>query len=174
MTTSYAVGQRVTASLLQDLADNTVNRPLVRLIATSTQSLTDNTGAPIAFGAGSTVIDTHGFHDEVTNNTRVTPTRAGYYRAWGKVCYGARGDYATLQTSIRLNGSDQVGNERLGPNTTNTTRGGNGGPIMVLCNGTTDYIELAAIQDNVANVAVSTNAGGSSASYLEVEFVRPA
>lgn len=174
MTTSYAVGQRLTASLLQDLADNTVNRPLVRLVATSTQSLTDNTGAAIAFGAGSTVIDTHGYHDESTNNSRVTPQKAGYYRAWGKVAHGARSDYATLQTTIRFNGVDQIGNERVGPNATSTTRTGAGGPVTLLCNGTTDYIELGAIQDNTANAAQSTSVGGSTTSYLEVEFVRPA
>lgn len=174
MTTSYAVGQRLTASLLQALADNTVNRPIVRLVATATQSLTDNTGTAIAFGTGSTIIDTHGYHDETTNNTRVTPTKAGYYRAWGRVHVGFRTDYATIQASIRFNGTDQSGNDRVGPNNTNSSRTAGAGPVMLLCNGTTDYIELAAIQDNTANAAQNTNAGGSSTSYLEVEFVRPA
>jgi hypothetical protein len=174
MTTTYAVGQRLTASLLQALADSTVNKPIVRLIATSTQSLTDNTSTAIAFGAGSTIIDTHGYHDEVTNNTRVTPTKAGYYRAWGIVAYGSRTDYATLQSVIRFNGTDQVGNHRLGPNATSTPRGASAGPIIVLCNGTTDYIELGGLQDNVANAAQATTSSGSTNSYLEVEFVRPA
>lgn len=174
MTTTYAVGQRLTTSLLQYLADNTVNKPLVRLVAVATQSLNDNTSTAIAFGTGSTVIDTHAYHDEVTNNTRVTPLKAGYYRAWGTVSYGSRTDYATLQSVIRFNGVDQVGNNRIGPNATSTPRSATAGPVTLLCNGTTDYIELGALQDNTANVAQTTTSSGSSNSYLEVEFVRPA
>ena len=175
MTISYAVGQRLTASLLQTLADYTVNRPIVRLIATATQNLTDNTGAAITFGAGSTVIDTHSFHSESVNTSRVTPTVAGYYKAWGTAAYAGQADNdpITLQTAVRFNGVDQVGNVRVGPNTTNTPRGVAAGPVILLCNGTTDYIELSALQDNTDNDTTATTSSGSTNSYLEVEFVRP-
>ena len=175
MTITYAVGQRLTAEVLQQLADYTVNRPLVRLVATSTQNISDNTGTTIQFGTASTVIDTHGFHSETVNNTRVTPTIAGYYRAWGTIAHGSRTDYATIQSSIRLNGVDQIGNTRLAPNSTSdSARSGSAEPITVLCNGTTDYIELGTIQNNTANVTQATTASGSTCSYFEVEFVRPA
>lgn len=173
MATTYAVGQRITATLLQALADATVNRPIVRLIATATQSLTDNTSTAIQFGTGSTIIDTHGYHSEVTTNTRVTPQIAGYYECNGVVANGARTDYASIQTVIRFNGTDQPGNQRQGPNATSSPRSA-GAQGTFLMNGSTDFLELGGLQDNVANAAQATTASGSTTSYFEVVFVRPA
>jgi hypothetical protein len=173
MTTTYAVGQRLTAAMLQSLADYTVNRPLVRLVAAATQSLTNNTSTAIQFGTGSTSIDTHGYHSEVTNNSRVTPLVAGYYRAYGVVAYGARTDYTSLQSVIRFNGTDQAGNQREGPNATSSPRGVPAEGEF-LCNGSTDYLELGGLQVNGAAAAQVTTSSGSTTSYFEVEFVRPA
>ena len=171
MTTTYAVGQRLTAALLQDLADKTLNRPFVRLVAAATQNLTNNTSTAIQFGTGSTSIDTHGYHSEVTNNSRVTPLIAGYYRATGLVAYGNSSTYTSLQTVIRFNGTDQAANERHGPNTTLSPRGVHAEGTF-LCNGTTDYLELGGLQ--VSGGTVATTSSGSTTSYFEVEFLRPA
>lgn len=171
MTTTYAVGQRLTAALLQDLADSTVNKPVVRLIATATQNLANNTSVAIAFGAGSTITDTHAYHSEVTNNTRVTPLKAGYYRATGAVAVSQSTAAPTLQAVIKFNGTDQAGNRRSGPNATTSPRSEDAEGTF-LCNGSTDYLELAGLQNSGGTIA--TTASGSTTSYFEVEFVRPA
>jgi hypothetical protein len=171
MTTTYAVGQRLTATVLQSLADYTINRPIVRLIATATQNLTNNTSTAITFGASSTIIDTHSYHSESSNTSRVTPLIAGYYRAMGVVAHGGSASYTTLQSVIKFNGVDQAGNQRQGPNATNSQRGVPAEGVF-LCNGSTDYLELAGLQASGGTVA--TVASGSTTSYFEVEFVRPA
>lgn len=174
MPVSYAVGQRFTAATLQALADYTINRPLVRLVSVATQNLTDNTAAAIAFGTGSTLIDTHGYHSESINNTRITPVLAGYYKIFGLVAYGSATTLLSLQTVIRLNGVDQPGNTREGPNATSSPRGTPAGPITLFCDGLTNYIEIAGLQDNSGGTTIATTSSGSTVSYLEVEFLRPA
>jgi hypothetical protein len=174
MSITYAVGQRISAATLQALADYTVNRPLVRLVSTAAQNLADNTATSIAFGTGSTLIDTHGYHSESTNNTRVTPVLAGYYEIFGLVAYGAATTLLTLQTVIRLNGVDQPGNTRQGPNATSSARSTAAGPITLFCDGLTNYIEVAGLQDNSGGTTIATTSGGTTVSYLEVKFLRPA
>jgi hypothetical protein len=170
---TYAVGQRWTAVLAQQLADYTVNRPLVRLVAQSAQSISDNTHTAVTFGVGSTVVDTHGYHSETVNSSRVTPLIAGWYKVSGGYATSARADYVTLQASLRLNGSNIASDHRTGPNATSTTRGISVGPIYVELNGSTDYVEIGAYQDNTANAAANTAVSGSTTSTLQVEFVRP-
>lgn len=174
MSTTYAVGQRLTATILQALADATVNRPLVRLVATATQNLTNNTSTAITFTTSSTIIDTHAYHSETVNTSRVTPLIAGYYRAQGAVAFGARTDYTTLQSLIKFNGTDQSGNRRSGPNTAASQPRSEDAEGLFLCNGTTDYLELAGLQVNVATATQATSSSGTTTSYFEVEFVRPA
>ena len=174
MSTTYAVGQRLTAAMIQSLADYTINRPLVRLTQAAAQSISDNTHTALTFGTGSTLIDTHGYHSESTNNSRVTPLLAGVYAVSGGYSTSARTDYASLQASIRLNGTNLASDNKMGPNATSANREVVVGPVFVQMNGTTDYVEIAGYQDNVANVAVNTNVSGSSASSLQVEFLRPA
>lgn len=173
MTITYAVGQRLTATVLQQLADYTVNRPIVRLIQTATQNLTDNTSTPVTFTTSSTIIDTHSYHSETVNTSRVTPLIAGYYRAFGVVAYSAQTTYLSLQSVIRFNGVDQAGNQRHGPNATSSPRSV-GAEGLFLCNGSTDYLELGALQDDSGGTTRATVASGSTTSYFEVEFVRPA
>src|SRR3982750_3036163 len=82
-----AAGDIVYASDVQTVKDYTTGRPLVRLIQQVAQSVTSQVtpATAVTFGASSESIDTHGFHDTVTNNTRITPNIAGYYRATGIV-----------------------------------------------------------------------------------------
>lgn len=174
MSTTYAVGQRLTAALMQSLADYTINRPLVRLIQAAAQSINNNTHTSLTFGTGSTVIDTHGFHSESSNTSRVTPTVAGWYAVTGGYSTSGRTDYTSLQASIRLNGSNLASDSKSGPNATSTNREVVVGPVMVQVNGTTDYLEIAGLQANGASAAANTNVSGSSASSLQVEFLRPA
>lgn len=180
MAITYAVGQRLTAELLQSLADYTVNAPLVRLVQPSTgspQSLPHNTSTALQFGTGSTVYDTHNFHDESTNNTRITPTVAGYYEVNGIVFFNSRTDYTLLYASIGLNGSEWGTGPRLIKASTATGSAAQSQhitPLEVLMNGSTDYLELRAIQTNAASAASSVNGGVPFLSVFQCKFLRPA
>jgi hypothetical protein len=156
---------------INDIDDGTLSKPLVRLVQQSAQSLTDNTDTAITFGSGSEEIDTHGFHDVTTNNTRVTPTVAGYYRVTGTLFMVAGADFVTIVATIAKNGTVQPPRKRDGPNATSSARSVTASAILS-ANGSTDYFELIGTQDNTANTARNTSAGGSFASVLEVEFLR--
>lgn len=175
MAVTYAVGQRLTATLLQTLADYTVNKGITRLIQQSAQSLTDNTDTALTFGAGSDDVDTSGWHDEVTNNTRITPTVAGYYVATGLMFVPAAADYVNLQVYIRKNGSTILPSSvRIGPNATSSSRSVQVTCDHILLNGSTDYLEAVANQDNSASASRNTTStGGSSSCIFTLEFVRP-
>lgn len=173
MTITYAVGQRLTASLLQTLADYTVNRPLVRLVQQSAQTMVNSTETVITFGTGSEVVDTHGYHDETTNNTRVTPQIAGWYELRGTVYFSATNGYLTLQAQPRLNGVNYATADRqIMTAAASSQRAVGFTPVMVLLNGSTDYVELMGLQTSAANQ--NTYVVTSQASVFEVEFIRPA
>jgi hypothetical protein len=154
------------------LAALTTGRPLVRLVQQATQSLADNTVTALTFGAGSEVFDTHGFHDVVTNNTRITPSVAGYYRAVGALWIPNATTTASMEARINKNGTvQQIG--RTKPDTANAI----GSSVTVECivsmNGTTDYVELAGMQDDTGGTARSTSVSTGFSSTFELEFLRP-
>lgn len=175
MTITYAVGQRVTATLLQTLADYTVNKGCTRLIQQSAQSLADATDTALTFGAGSEDVDTGGWHDEVTNNTRITPTVAGYYLFTGMLWVPAAADYLSLQVNIRKNGATALASaSRHGPNATSSSRSIQVVTDLVLMNGSTDYVEVMGNQDNSASASRNTtSSGGSTSCTFTAQFVRP-
>lgn len=150
---------------------------MIKLTAQAAQSLTDVTATAITFGAGSEelVENATGFHSTTVNPTRVTPQRAGVYRVRGVVMHGSRSDYADVNAWIRKNGSSS-----LAPAARNGWQGITAASVesqpaetLVRMNGTTDYVELVAQQNNVANVAVNTNQSSQFSSVLEVEFRSP-
>lgn len=175
MATTYAVGQRITASLLQSLADGTINRPVVRLVQQSGQAIANNTDTAISFGAGSEVIDTHGYHDEVTNNTRITPLIQGYYMLTGLLYLPANTDWQSIQVLIKQNGATNLpSSSRHGPNATSSARS-----VQVICdnvfaNGSTDFFESFANQVNGAAASrTTTSSGGSTACLFTAVLQRP-
>lgn len=149
-------------------------RPIVRCLATATQSIPDAALTPLQFGAED--FDTHGFHDPVTNNTRITPTVAGYYDFRGTYYTGPRADYVTVDCSLRKNGvTSMAPAERKGYPTAATQVSlaiSTQCQALIFCNGTTDYVELMAFQDNAANVAQLTNQSARFSSVFEAIFVR--
>jgi hypothetical protein len=160
------------ATDVTDLEDLTVGKPLVRLVATTTQSMPDAVQTPLAFVSED--IDTHGFHDPATNNSRITPTIAGYYRFWGSYWSATLTSPATIDANIRKNGTINLA---PGPR---RASGGVGTwvqssievpPVTVAMNGTTDYAELVGRQDSGG--ASTTNQSSQFSSVFEGEFVRP-
>lgn len=177
MPINYAVGQRLTATMLQTLADYTVNRPIVRLVVpnAATQSLTDSVATAMTFGTGSTVIDTHTYHSETTNNTRITPLIAGYYLFRVGLVMGSRSDYRQITANVRLNGSTNLAMAtRFTPAAPAASQAQSVfSEVETSMNGTTDYAEFIATQANNAAVAQATNASTQFSSYFEMEYLRP-
>lgn len=149
-----------------------LGKPLVKLIAAATQSLADNTAVALTFGAGSEEFDTHGFHDETTNPTRITPTVAGYYRLRGAVYLPSRADYVTTYLAIYKNGAAGAPISRPGVSTSSGVRSAEGEAVFS-ANGSTDYFEAIAFQDNSANASATTNQSGGFSCYFEAEWLRP-
>jgi hypothetical protein len=173
MAITYAIGQRMTAELIQELADYTVNKPLVRLQQTAAQAMANNTVTAITFGASSTIIDTDGFHSETVSTSRVTPTVAGIYAVRGAVFVATFAAPVVLLASIGLNGSEVPAAARTTPpSVAAETRSTWVGPVMVECNGVTDYIELRGMQKSGAGQ--NTLVAAPQVSVFEVEYVRPA
>lgn len=175
MTTTYAVGQRVTATLLQALADATVNRPSIRLIQQAGQALASGTATAITFAAGShdaVVGDSSLWHDVAVNNTRVTPTKAGYYTVKGTVsmAVGAT-NYTQLAASVGYNGT-RIPPQNITRPSASTAAFSNYTELSnVAINGTTDYFELYGTQ--TSGGSNNTNAAANFQSVLEVIFDRP-
>jgi hypothetical protein len=143
--------------------------PVGRLVAQSSQTLTDNTQTAIQFGSGSTDFDTDSFHSESVNNTRVTPTVAGYYEFVGAVFFTALTTPVSADVNIRLNGTTNLA-------TAGRTQGATlavsiRSSAMVAMDGSTDYIELVARQDSSGSN--STNVSVQFSSSLEWKFIRP-
>ena len=167
-----ASGDKIYAADVDDLGDYTIRRPLVRLIQQSAQSLTDNTATAITFGASSEDIDTHGFHDTATNNSRITPTIAGYYLCTGILWLGGATTLAQMWSAIYKNGASVLIN-RCKPDLANTTAPSVQVSTIVSLNGSTDYVELYALQDDTGGAARNTTTGAANACTLEAIFLRP-
>jgi hypothetical protein len=148
---------------------NAINPPLVRLVQQAGQSIPDATQTALTFGAGSEDIDTHGFHDTVTNNTRITPNVAGYYEFRGVYYTGAPTTPVSIDASFRKNGSTSI------PSGERVNSGAIATGVMATCtqpmNGSTDYMEFMAFQDSSG--AVNTNVSARFTSYVECEYIRP-
>lgn len=164
-------GDPVYASDVETIEDYTTERPLVRLVQQANQSIPDATLTALTFGAGSEEIETTaGFHDTVTNNSRITPTVAGYYRFSGVYHTGIPTTLVSIDASFRKNGVTSI---------PSGTRGFSGSALaqaaMASCiqsmNGTTDYMELMAFQDSAG--AANTNVSSRFTSFFECEFLRP-
>jgi hypothetical protein len=139
--------------------------------ATAQSSLADNAIFAVTFDASD--IDTHSFHSNSTNNSRVTPNVAGYYKFNGVICFSAQSDYVALDAFFRLNGSNNIqGATRITPSTTATTVAI---PVSTIqnMNGSTDYIELVGRPDRSGNSTSGTAVSAFLGSTLEWEYLGP-
>jgi hypothetical protein len=150
-----------------DVAD-AIRPPITRLVQQAVQSAANATNAAITFGAGSEEIDTHGFHDTAVNPTRITPTKAGRYRAAGTVNMAATGAVTILAAFIGKNGASVQPFVRMKPNATASTPASSATAIVEM-NGTTDYVELFVNQ--TSGGALNTQASGGVNSVLELEYL---
>lgn len=163
---TYAVGQRLTAATLEDLAGQTTTKPIGRIYETASQNLADATAVAITFTLED--FDTHSFHSTSSNTSRVTPTVAGYYRFRGTVAFGAQATPVFSDAWIRKNGAtDLPGAGRAAGQTSAFCVAAE---AIVSMNGSTDYIELIGRQDSAG--LDTTNTTSPFVSCLEWEYVR--
>jgi|SRR6188508_307647 len=152
-----ATGDEIRASDFTALEDLTIRRPRCRVVQSTIQSIPDNTATAITFTTEDD--DPLGFHDTVTNTTRITPTIAGWYRCTGTYFS------ATLAAStpglhavfFRKNGATSIPPGKRSLNQSIVVSPGVSCTTQIQFNGTTDYIELMALQDSTGavNTAVS-------------------
>lgn len=168
-------GSRGFAAAINAIAAGSTEKPLVRLVQQSAQSIASDTDTAITFGASSEDIDTHGFHDTATNTSRITPTVAGYYRLTGSVFWANDTDLVSSYSSLGKNGTIIAPRSRMVLPSTATSSLTRAIPVTAIqqANGSTDYFELFGRQLQAAAASLNTNTGGSFASVLECEFLRP-
>lgn len=142
--------------------------PIGRIVATGTQALADNTLTAITFSATDD-IDTHAQHNPSSNNTRVTPNVAGYYRFEGNVWFDGQTTPVFNDTHFRLNGVTSLASGGGGQGST----GAQAFPCSAtqLMNGTTDYVELMARQNSAG--ADSTLQTAQLSSVIEWHYLGP-
>lgn len=148
------------------IAASDFDRPKVRLVQQSGGTQTINTtDTTLTFGTGSEVYDTHSWHDESTNNSRVTVDRAGYVQITGSVVVAANTTVTALMLSLFKNGGVQSGIARGKPSANNLSH--EAGRTWTLECAAGDYFELVA---STAGASVSSLSSGRFASTFEVEY----
>ncbi len=146
--------------------------PVVRLVQQAAQSIPDATATGLTFGAGSTVEDSHGFHSETTNNTRITPNIEGLYDFGGAYFTAGMTTPASRYCAIRINGSTILAPGPRDAGLASITS--SAAPTMVTdiyMNGSTDYAEIVAFQDSSG--AVNTVVSSQFASVFWCKYSRP-
>jgi hypothetical protein len=164
-----AAGDVITASDYAAIKRTSKDRAVCRLAQAAAQSMPSGTATALTFAAGSEVTDNDGFHDMVTNNTRITPTIAGWYVFDGTVFLAAATTPVSREAYFRQNGvtslpggARDVGNAIASAIPVE--------PAEIYCNGTTDYVELLCRQQSSA--AVNTNVASQQTSTFSCRMVR--
>ena len=146
-------------------------KPIGRIRQVTAQSgIVNGTATAVTFAAADE-IDTDNFHDPATNNTRVTPTVAGYYNVRGGVALAGQTDYTVVQAYLAKNGSALAPAHRITPSTASQTI------VLPLaatieCNGSTDYFEIYFICTRSGAGTSCTVVSAQFACVLEWEFSR--
>jgi hypothetical protein len=164
-------GAPVEAADINDILTASLAKPLVRLVQTSAQSLTNSTLTALTFGASSEDVDTHGFHDTGTNTSRVTPTIAGWYRISVTVVFPTTAAVSIIRAAAGKNGTAVAPLTSNKPVAATSTAVTASATALQQANGSTDYFEGLALQTSGGALSTSVAAAGLT-SVLEVEYIR--
>ena len=130
------------------------------------QTLNNNTNYKVAFQVEE--FDTNSNFDNTTNY-RFTPTVAGYYQINAQALVENNSNAGTFLCQIFKNGADYKSTQstiRSGSNTTSLCCS------VIYFNGSTDYVEVYALQATGATATLITN--GTLATWFNGAFVRSA
>jgi hypothetical protein len=145
-----------------------MSRPVCQVVTSGPPSIPSGGSAAALPFAGTDEIDPFNWHNPASNNTRVTPTIAGWYQTVASVDWGDDSDYTNLIIDVRRNGST-IGTTfalDMPQGDVSNFRGSLTTPLILL-NGSSDYLELFVFQSNT-----SAGANDLNARFL-VELVYP-
>lgn len=128
-------------------------------------TLTNNSATAIPWDAEET--DTYGWHESVTNPSRITPTVAGKFRVgavWRST--DAFADQKQMVIALRKNGTDIVGGTDDRWSSGATGRGGARAETVVELNGTTDYVQAVYFHLHGADRSFDTTVSAMWCSYI--------
>ena len=165
-----AAGDRILATDTATLTSYVLTPPICRLIQQAAQTITFGTTPALTFGAGSEDIDTNNFHDPTTNNTRITPSIAGYYEFDSMLHVVMGSSSANLQIFIMKNGVIAPPGSFQATGFTNAGFSAYSGKTILSANGTTDFFEARA---GVGTANATTQVSGGINSTFQCTFLRP-
>lgn len=156
-----AAGDPILAADYAGIRLATIDRPMVRLTQSAAQAI-------VAGGTAITFLtedwDPYGYHNTAANQSRITPTRAGYHTIKGGVAFAATATVCAVW--LRKNGATAIASGQREPITGGATA------RLLLCqadiyfNGTTDYVEMMG--DPAASI--NTNNSLQFSCFLEAGF----
>lgn len=132
--------------------------PVGRLLQQTGVACANNTATVMTFGASSENIDTHNFHDTVTNNSRVTPNVPGYYRVTASVNFPSA-TFSQIILAVRKNNVSYAPQEIYRPDAASAGSAYVNTTVTISCNGTTDYFESYVTQTSGASQTTGVAAG---------------
>jgi len=141
---TFTAGQVLTAAQMNDLGENSNNYrvpPMCKATRNGNLSYTNNTVIAwndTAYDTETATPGSGGMHDDVTNNTRITPVTAGVYLVVFSVNFTFSGTSSNFQSTILLNGAEAA-NDFYDVVRTTLQRNVLSGVFEM--NGTTDYLE---------------------------------
>jgi len=144
--------------------------PVGRLLQQSGQSITNNSATALTFGSGSENIDTHNFHDTVTNNTRVTPNIPGYYRLTGSVNFPAS-TFSQILIVVRKNGANYTPQTIYRPDAATSGSAQVATTVTAQANGSTDFFEVFVTQTSGSTQTTGVSGGFETA--FEWHYIGP-
>jgi len=163
----FIPGETLTST---NLNDATISKnALCQLVQTGTQSINHNDVTPVAFTGED--LDPLGWHSTSSLTERVVPTIAGWYRVTFSASWSTDTDYTRLAIQVHINGvalgAPSIGFDLIQEAAVAGGRIFGGSSPLISCNGTSDYLSIAAYQ---------TNTGGQANTVqcrLLVELVHP-
>lgn len=158
-----AAGGRINASDINEAIDASAEKPMCVLRKGTVTSVANNSTAALLWDAED--LDTHGWHNNSSNTSRITPTKAGWIRITATVTFsgnttGRRG------IVIRFNGSSTWwGTTFIATSSANVTVTVT---VSVPANGSGDYFEVGAFQDSGG----ALNTADTTSTRFEAEWLR--
>jgi hypothetical protein len=148
-------------------SDPEFQRPSFAAYQVTTQSVTNTVATAITMTAE--VLDTINGHSNSSLTSRYTPSVPGYYMCIGQVAW-ALSTAGDRNAQFRKNGATLDGAPYGSEPALNGAAfifGGSYAMAVILCNGTTDYIELFGNQNSGGALNTAYSAGGTS-SFMSI------
>lgn len=131
------------------------------LTKSGVQTINNATDTAVTFDGE--VFDTDNYHNNVTNNSRLTAPSTGYYLVGGTVVYGTLSDQKYFQVSIRKGGSHANGDGKAFIHQSSSSNAEHGIPFMRLVQlNAGEYVELMIKHDQGSSINIVTSSNGTS------------